>query len=145
MNYDILFIGFTVSMLFHEITGLYPGGIVVPAFLALHADQPWRIAGTIAAGSLGLVAYKFLSRRIISFGSRRFFLTVTLSAMFVMAAGAALPGFLPQAPDARAIGIVVPGLLANSCERQGYGVTIAATGIATALVFLFARLAAVLF
>ena len=144
MNHDIFFVGFAVSMLFHELTGLYPGGIVVPAFLALHAGQPFRIAGTLTTASLGFLLYRLLSRHIIAFGSRRFFLTVSLSALIVMGAAEFLPALLPGAPDARAVGIVVPGLLANSCERQGYATTMAATGIATALVFLAARLLALL-
>ncbi len=43
MTYETLFIGLLIAVLYVEITGFYPGGIIVPAYVALYLDQPVRV------------------------------------------------------------------------------------------------------
>jgi poly-gamma-glutamate biosynthesis protein PgsC/CapC len=140
MNNASLMIGFIISMAFYEATGLYPGGIVVPAFLATYLSEPSRFLGTIVVSLLSLAVYRLLSRRIILFGRRRFFVIAMTAGLLAAASAALLPSLLPAAPDARAVGIVVPGLLANNCKKQGTVETLAAATIAVVATSLLARL-----
>ena len=140
MNHETLLIGFVFSMVFYELTGIYPGGIVVPAFLAFYVMEPFRVLGTAAAVLATLGVYRLLSTRLILFGRRRFFVLVTMAGLFSMAIGMILPSAFPSAPDIRAIGLVVPGLLANTCQKQGVWVTLAAAIVATTATFLASRL-----
>jgi len=114
MNHEALFIGFIVSMAFYELTGLYPGGIVVPAFLALYIAEPFRLLGTIAVALLSLGVYKLLSVRLILFGRRRFFVLAMTAGLLTLASGILFPSFFSTAPDFRAVGLVIPGLLAST-------------------------------
>jgi len=140
MNHETLFIGFAVSMAFYELTGLYPGGIVVPAFLALYAAEPYRLLGTVLVALLSLAAYRLLSLRLILFGRRRFFVLAMTAGLLAAAGGFVFPSFLSGAPDFRAVGLVVPGLLANTCQKQGTVVTLAAAAVAMTATFLLSRL-----
>jgi hypothetical protein len=44
-----IFIGIASALLYTEATGLLPGGIIVPAYIALYLDHPLRVAATVAA------------------------------------------------------------------------------------------------
>lgn len=140
MSHETLLIGFLVAMAFHELTGIYPGGIVVPAYLALYAGEPARLAGTAIAAAIGLGAYRLLSSRLILFGRRRFFMLVTVSGLAALASGLVFPSLLPEAAGWRAVGVVVPGLLADSCRKQGILVTGSAAFIALTATYLLSRL-----
>lgn len=80
MTYETLFIGLLIAVLYVEITGFYPGGIIVPAYVALYLDQPVRVLATIVIAFLSLYIYRALSRFIILFGKRRFVMLVFIGA-----------------------------------------------------------------
>jgi poly-gamma-glutamate biosynthesis protein PgsC/CapC len=135
-----LLIGLIVSMGFHELTGLSPGGIVVPGILALYLAEPLRLAGTLAVSLASLGIYALLSRWLILFGRRRFFVLATTAGILAALTGFVAPALFPAAPDLRAVSLIVPGLLANACQKQGVVPTLAATTIAVAIVLLVMRL-----
>lgn len=138
-----LLLGLIVSMGFHELTGLSPGGIVVPGILALYLAEPPRLLGTLAVSLASLVIYALLSRWLILFGRRRFFVLATTAGILAAVVGAVAPALFPSAPDLRAVGFIVPGLLANACQKQGVATTLAATTVAVAIVLLAMRLLSV--
>ena len=141
MNHETLLIGFLGSMGCYELTGVYPGGIVVPGLLALYLTDPIRLAGTVAVALASLGLFRLLSTRMILFGRRRFFVLAMTAGLLAAASASALPALFPASPDLRAIGLVVPGLLANTCQKQGLVKTLAATCIAVAVIALASRLA----
>ena len=140
MILEAAFIGLTVSTLFVELTGLYPGGIIVPSYVALFVDQPLRIVGTLMAALLAWACYRLLARTFILFGRRRFLLLVLLGGIWALIGYRYLPIVWPQTAELRAIGWVIPGLIANTFERQGLVLTIPALGIASAITFFVLRL-----
>ncbi|GAG73731.1 unnamed protein product, partial [marine sediment metagenome] len=71
MQYETFFIGLVVAILYIEVMDIYPGGIIVPAYIALYLDQPFRALATVLIAFLSLYCYKFLSRYLILFGKRR--------------------------------------------------------------------------
>lgn len=137
-----ILVGLPVALLIAEITGVVPGGLVVPAYLALYADQPGRVAATLAAafGALGL--YRGAARYLLLFGRRRF--------VFLLLAGAFVgqiwfliwPSLLPSSVDLRVIGWIIPGLLANNLARQKIVRTLAALSAATVLTWSLVKLIA---
>jgi len=118
MHLETLFIGIVVALLYAEITGLYPGGIIVPAFLALSLDQPLRVLLTVLAAGLSLLAYKGISRYFLLFGKRRFAIMLLLGSFWAQLWLILAPSVFAVSPDLRVVGLIIPGLLANSLERQ---------------------------
>lgn len=118
MSVDILVIGIVISLCVSEIAGISPGGIIVPGYIALFFRTPLRIAATFAAAFAAYAVYRLVSRRFILFGKRRFVAMILLGTLAAFALQRLVPLVPLAAPDLRAIGWVIPGLLANSFERQ---------------------------
>jgi len=125
MPLETIFIGVLVALLYAEFMGLYPGGIIVPAFLALYLDQPSRALVTLLAACLSLLAYKAISRYFILFGKRRFTIMLLLGGFWAQLLFLLAPSFLSVSPELRAVGLIIPGLLANNLERQKFLPTLA--------------------
>lgn len=118
MTYETLFIGLLIAVLYVEITGFYPGGIIVPAYVALYLDQPLRVLATIVIAFLSLYIYKALSRFIILFGKRRFVMLVFIGAFLAQLWFLLFPRLFMTSLELRAVGWIIPGLLANNLEKQ---------------------------
>ncbi|MFC2083345.1 poly-gamma-glutamate biosynthesis protein PgsC [Candidatus Bipolaricaulota bacterium] len=140
MIVETAFIGLAVATLFVELTGIYPGGIIVPAYVALFVDQPLRIVGTLVVALLAWGVYRLLARVFILFGRRRFLLLILLGGIWTLIGYRLLPMLWPTSLELRAIGWVIPGLIANTFERQGFFITVPALGIASAITYFILRL-----
>jgi gamma-polyglutamate biosynthesis protein CapC len=135
-------LGLAVALLWTEITSLVPGGLIVPAYLALYIGQPWRIVATLAAAFLAVGVYRLLSRWFLLFGRRRFVLMLFVGGLIGQGWLLLWPRLFTGPVDLRVIGWVIPGLLANNLVRQKAWPTLASLAGATALT---AALAALLF
>ncbi len=123
MGYEASFIALLFSLGFTYLTGFFPGGIIVPSYIVLFADQPERVLGTIAASLLTIICYKILSRYLILFGKRRFVIIILTGALWSMIWLKIFPYLSPETMEFRMIGWVIPGLIANNFEKQGIAVT----------------------
>ena len=135
MTIEAAFVGLIIATLFTELTGLYPGGIIVPGYLALFVDQPLRLAGTLIVALLAWGVYRAVARIFVVFGRRRFLLLVVLGGFWTLIGYRIVPMAWPASLELRAIGWVVPGLIANAFERQGFVPTVAAMGVASAATY----------
>jgi poly-gamma-glutamate biosynthesis protein PgsC/CapC len=135
-----ILVGLAVALLYVEITGLLPGGIIVPAYFALYAGQPWRIAATLGAAVLALGAFRFLSGRLLLFGRRRFVFLLVLGGLIGQIWLVLWPKLLSAPVDLRVIGWIIPGLLANTLARQKFWPTLASLATATAVTIALAKL-----
>ena len=140
MGYEISFVGLLISLLYIGITGLYPGGIIVPSYLVLFMDQPLRIAGTLIVALLALFCYKLASRYLILFGRRRFIFMILLGGIWTFLWFQFFPFILPASLEFRVIGWVIPGLIANNFERQGVFITTASLVTVTVVVFFLGKI-----
>jgi poly-gamma-glutamate biosynthesis protein PgsC/CapC len=120
MTYETLLIGLLVAVLYVEIFGVYPGGIIVPAYIALYLDQPLRVLVTVAIAVLCTLLYRFLSRYLILFGKRRFVTFIFLGAVLAQIWSFLFPELFLESLGLRAIGWIIPGLLANNLEKQRF-------------------------
>jgi poly-gamma-glutamate biosynthesis protein PgsC/CapC len=139
MNYELTFLGLLLSLLYVGVTGLYPGGIIVPAYLVLFLDQPARIAGSLIAALLTLLCFKVASRYVILFGRRKFVFMVLIGGIWTLLSLRMLPILFPLSLEFRVIGWVIPGLIANNFERQGVIVTAASLATVTVATYLLGR------
>ena len=121
-------LGLVFSLIASELFGLVSAGLVVPGYLALYLDQPWRLAATLLVALVTWTIVRFgIGRLIVLYGRRRFGVTV-LTGYIVNAALQHLVIALPsESIELRAVGYIVPGLMANTALAQGPVVTIAVT------------------
>lgn len=140
MIYETLFIGLIVAVLYVEIMDIYPGGIIVPAYIALYLDQPLRVLVTLLIAFLSLLTYRGLSRFLILFGKRRFVMFVLLGALWAQLWYVLLPHFFSDPLELKAIGWLIPGLLANNLERQKPIPTLASLFVVSTITYFLASL-----
>ncbi len=113
-------LGLVISLIFSETLGLAAGGMVVPGYIALSLHEPTRIAGTLVTSLCTLAVIELMSRFTLIYGRRRIVVAVLVGFCF-----GALSRYVPvfqmaeTSLDLRAIGYVIPGLLANWMQRQG--------------------------
>lgn len=139
MTFETLLIGILIAVLYVEIFDIYPGGIIVPGYIALYLDQPWRVLATILIALLSLLTYKILSRFLILFGRRRFVTMVLLGVIWAELWFLLLPHLFSSSIELRAIGWLIPGLLANNLEKQKFFLTLASMLTVSILTFFLVR------
>lgn len=126
-------IGLVAILLFGELFGLTAGGMVVPGYLALQADNPLRFGATVLVGLGTYACMRLINRVTLLYGRRRFVLTILLGFVLGLSLEQVI-GWNPDgAPEARSMAFVLPGLLGHTMESQGVIVTGAALVIVTVL------------
>jgi poly-gamma-glutamate biosynthesis protein PgsC/CapC len=142
---ETILVGVVVALLFIETSGVWPGGIVVPGYLALNLDHPERVLATLVAAFLALGLYRLISRYLLLFGRRRFVVMLLLGT----AGAAALTLFWPRLgfgpTELRVVGWVIPGLLANQLGRQKPLPTLAGLAVCVIATHFLVRLGTAIF
>ncbi|MDQ0269142.1 poly-gamma-glutamate biosynthesis protein PgsC [Cytobacillus purgationiresistens] len=126
--YISLILGVLLSLLFAEKFGIMPAGLVVPGYMALVFNQPIFVLLILIVSLLTYVIVKYgVSRFVILYGRRKF------AAMLVtgICLKLILDYFYPVLPfeiyEFRGLGVIVPGLIANTIQKQGVTLTIGST------------------
>ena len=145
MIYETFFIGIIIAVFYVEVMEVYPGGIIVPAYVALYLDHPLRVLVTVSVALVSLLTYRILSRYFILFGRRRFVMLLLLGALWGQLLFLVMPHIFAGAMEMRMIGWVVPGLLANNCEKQRIGTTLVSLATVAILTYFVAKLVTILF
>ncbi|MEN6561200.1 MAG: poly-gamma-glutamate biosynthesis protein PgsC [Acidobacteriota bacterium] len=144
MPVETLLIGLLLAVLWAELTDVSPGGLIVPGYCALYLGQPLRIAVTLGLALLTWAVYRLLARLLILYGRRRFVLTVLAGAVLAQAWSLVLPSLFSAPAGLRAIGLIVPGILASSLARQKPLPTLASLAAVSTLTYAVTALAALL-
>jgi len=139
MVLETLLIGLLLALLYAELVEISPGGLVVPGYIALYLDQPKRVLATLIVAVVTLLLYRWLSRYLILFGRRRFVLMILVGAVLAQAWFFLLPHVFHESLELRAIGWVIPGLLAGSLERQKPLPTLASLATVSILTYFLVR------
>ncbi|MFW6130993.1 MAG: poly-gamma-glutamate biosynthesis protein PgsC [Candidatus Aminicenantaceae bacterium] len=139
MLYETLVIGLIVSVLYTEWTDIFPGGIIVPAYMAFYMDQPLKVLMTIFIAVLSLMTYKFLSRFLILFGKRRFVMFILIGIFWSQLWFLIQPPIFHEPLGLETIGWIIPGLLANNLERQNFLLTLASLLTTSVLIYFMVR------
>lgn len=133
-------VGISVGLIFYEITGITPGGIIVPGYLALFAQQPLRILATLGTAFVAFGIGKLLFRFIIAYGRRRFALLLLIGIAVRVLMDWVVFDLLHTSLGLHTIGLLIPGIIASDMERQGVGVTLLALGIVSAFLYILTLL-----
>ena len=138
---ELAIISLLFSLLFVELTGIAPGGIIVPFYFVLYLDEPLKMAATVLAAALSVGIVRLLSNVTILYGRRRFALYIVVGILLKV-----LFTYLYTGPSymffdlSMTIGHLVPGILGSTMERQG----VVKTTLALAAVTVTVRLLQVL-
>ncbi|HOC94814.1 MAG TPA: poly-gamma-glutamate biosynthesis protein PgsC [Candidatus Cloacimonadota bacterium] len=128
-------LGVIVSLIFSELLGASAGGIVVPGYLALYLDKPMQILGTLIVSLATWGIIRVISQFTLMFGKRRMVLSILVG--FILGWTTRLLVFhniTIYTYQMQSIGYIVPGLIANWFERQGFWKTVSTMGVAAILV-----------
>jgi poly-gamma-glutamate biosynthesis protein PgsC/CapC len=128
-------LGVIISLVFSELLGASAGGIVVPGYLALYLDKPMQIVGTLIVSLATWGIIRVIGSFTLLFGKRRMVLSILIG--FILGWLTRLLVFenvTVYTYQMQSIGYIVPGLIANWFERQGFWKTISTMGVAAILV-----------
>ncbi len=140
MILQLFILGMIIGFLFYEITGISPGGVIAPAYLALFIYDPAKIAMTLVISFLVFLIIRYLSRTTILYGRRKFLLAVLLSFVIKLLIENIIQPMGVITLDLQSIGYIIPGLIANEMSRQKVIPTLLGTGIVTLIVVLTSML-----
>jgi gamma-polyglutamate biosynthesis protein CapC len=128
-----LIIGVVVSLLMVEVTGLNPGGVIVPGYVALILDRPVELLVLLALALLTFALVRLLAELVMLYGTRRFAITL-LVGLGLGTGTRALRLHAPGLPlEWAGLGYIVPGLVAYHFDRQGVLPTLLALAVAAPL------------
>jgi len=128
-------IGVIISLIFSELLGASAGGIVVPGYLALYLDKPMQILGTLIISLLTWGIIRIIGNFTLLFGKRRMVLSILIGFILGWASRLlVINDITVMQLQMQSIGYIVPGLIANWFERQGFWKTISTMSIAAVLV-----------
>lgn len=144
--YVSLAVGMVIALLFAEKTGIVPAGLVVPGYIALVFDQ-WRFLLVIIFISLitYLIVQLVVARFVILYGRRKFATMLLVGMIVKLIFDYFYPIFPFEVYEFRGIGIIVPGIIANTIQKQGVVVTLASTLIVSFLTFVMLTLYQIIF
>ncbi|MDQ0220188.1 poly-gamma-glutamate biosynthesis protein PgsC [Peribacillus cavernae] len=126
--YIALVLGVLLSLLFAEKTGILPAGLVVPGYLALVFDQPVFLAVIFLISIITyFIVTKFIAKFTILYGRRKFAAMLTTGILLKVAFDYLYPVMPFEIAEFRGIGVVVPGLIANTMQKQGLALTVSST------------------
>lgn len=139
MLIEAIGLGLFVGIIYYSIVGLMPGGLVVPGYMALYLHTPLRIVSTfLAAGITYLLVRYVIEHFVILYGRRRYLAMVMIGFIVKWLSDylftyLPLRGVVSTPTEARIIGYVIAGLIANTFYEQGILPTTVST-IITAIV-----------
>lgn len=132
MYNKIVVLGIMASILFTELTGLSPAGIIVPGYIVLSLRTPRRIVYTIIVALLAWAISRVLSNFVIIYGRRRFAMMILIAFFIDLILGYIIKDFgIPSM-----IGILVPGIMASEFEKQGVFKSLFSLGIVVGILSL---------
>lgn len=128
-------LGVIISLVFSELLGASAGGIVVPGYIAMYLDKPMQILGTLLVSLLTWAIIRIVSQFTLIYGKRRMVLSILVGFILGWATRLmVVENFTVYTYQMQSIGYIIPGLIANWFERQGFIKTLASMGVAAILV-----------
>jgi poly-gamma-glutamate biosynthesis protein PgsC/CapC len=127
--------GVIISLMFSELLGASAGGIVVPGYIALYLDRPLQILGTLVISLLTWAIIRIIGNFTLLFGKRRMVLSILIGFILGwLSRILVVQDITIHQLQMQSIGYIIPGLIANWFERQGFWKTVSSMGIAAIVV-----------
>jgi gamma-polyglutamate biosynthesis protein CapC len=128
-------LGVLISLFFLETFGAAAGGIVVAGYVAMFLHQPMTIIATLSISFVVYIIVKLLGKVMFIYGRRRMVITVLFGFIFGwLAKNYGVFNSMPTEYSVQVIGFIIPGLIANSMEKQGVLKTLTVMTIAAVIV-----------
>ncbi len=128
-------LGVIISLIFTEMLGASAGGIVVPGYIALYLDKPLQILGTLLVSLVTWGIIRGIGMFTLLFGKRRMVLSILVGFILGwLSRNLIFHNVTVYDLQMQSIGYIVPGLIANWFERQGFLKTLSTMMIAAVLV-----------
>ena len=109
-------VGMVLSLFLTETLGVTAGGIIVPGYIAMNLEDPFRIIITFSISIVTFMIIQLLSKFMLIYGKRRLVLALLIG--FILGYLTKENLFLNQM-NYLVIGNIIPGLIANWMDRQG--------------------------
>ncbi|MDH8981416.1 poly-gamma-glutamate biosynthesis protein PgsC [Staphylococcus epidermidis] len=135
--YFSLFVGVVLSLIFAEKFGINPAGLVVPGYLALIFDQPIMLLSVLIISCLTyFIVSNGISKWVILYGRRKF-AAMILTGMVIKFIFDLLYPLTPfEMVEVSGIGVVIPGIIANTIQKQGIVITLSTTMLLTCITYI---------
>ena len=135
--YFSLFVGVVLSLIFAEKFGINPAGLVVPGYLALIFDQPIMLLSVLIISCLTyFIVSNGTSKWVILYGRRKF-AAMILTGMVIKFIFDLLYPLTPfEMVEVSGIGVVIPGIIANTIQKQGVVITLSTTMLLTCITYI---------
>lgn len=135
--YFSLFVGVVLSLIFAEKFGINPAGLVVPGYLALIFDQPIMLLSVLIISCLTyFIVSNGISKWVILYGRRKF-TAMILTGMVIKFIFDLLYPLTPfEMVEVSGIGVVIPGIIANTIQKQGVVITLSTTMLLTCITYI---------
>lgn len=134
MIQEAIGLGLVFSFFYVELVGLSAGGLIVPGYLAIYWDNPLRILATLVVAVASYLIIRVIWNYTILFSRRRFLATVLVGFILGWLLDLVMFRFPAGYQDVRAIGFIIPGLIANDMVKQGVVNTTISVLLVSALV-----------
>ena len=135
--YFSLFVGVVLSLIFAEKFWINPAGLVVPGYLALIFDQPIMLLSVLIISCLTyFIVSNGISKWVILYGRRKF-AAMILTGMVIKFIFDLLYPLTPfEMVEVSGIGVVIPGIIANTIQKQGVVITLSTTMLLTCITYI---------
>ncbi len=134
---ELLILGLVLSLIYSEITGISPGGIIVPAYFAIYINDPYKIISTLVTSLICVIIVRRLSNHTILYGKRKFTIYIIIGILLkIFVAYFAFDNLFMFYNLSMTIGYLIPGILGLQIEKQGALQTLSSLGIVTLLIHL---------
>lgn len=134
--YFSLFVGIVLSLIFAEKFGINPAGLVVPGYLALIFDQPIMLLSVLIISCLTYFIVAHVISKVALLYGRRKFAAMILTGMIIKFVFDLIYPLTPfEVVQISGIGIVIPGIIANTIQKQGTITTLASCMLLTCITY----------
>ncbi|MBM7095660.1 MULTISPECIES: poly-gamma-glutamate biosynthesis protein PgsC [Alteribacter] len=137
--YIAIVLGIILSLIYVEKTGIMPAGLIVPGYVALIFDH---LMAVVAVAFLSLLTFlivtQVIGRITVMYGRRKFAAMLAIGVLLKMSFDNFYGPLVPfENFELRGIGVIVPGLIANTIHKQGVIPTFSSTLVISFLTFVF--------
>ena len=134
--YFSLFVGVILSLIFAEKFGINPAGLVVPGYLALIFDQPIMLLSVLIISCLTyFIVNNGISKWVILYGRRKFAAMIFTGMVLKFIFDLIYPLTPFEMVEVSGIGVVIPGIIANTVQKQGVVITLSTTMLLTCITY----------
>jgi poly-gamma-glutamate biosynthesis protein PgsC/CapC len=136
MIYTFSMIAIFFTSIVNALIQITPGGIIVPLYLSLYIKEPERLIGTLSVSFMTLLIYRIISSFFLIEKKKTLIIMVLISTILTYIWWKFMPVVFPTDFLFKTAGWIIPGILANTMNRQGIIKTIISCISCTLILFI---------